>query len=96
MCIGARDDQFGSFTIPVACNVLYFKLVYVSGGGISWSYGNSKAYWGTTYYQNKHDLNLHITDHRNNRISPPPDFPLTTTTYQFLDIPVARRDQHGP
>ena len=84
MCIGSSDDQFGNFTIPVACHVLNFKLVYVSGGGIAWAVGNPKTYWGTTFHLNKHDLNLHITDHLNNRISPPPDFPLTITALGFL------------
>ncbi|XP_031559899.1 neurogenic locus Notch protein-like isoform X3 [Actinia tenebrosa] len=84
VCIGSNNDQFGRFTIPVACHVLNFKLVYVSGGGISWVPGNTKAYWGTTYRRDNKDLNLHITDDSNTRISPPPDFPLTYPHYGYL------------
>ena len=81
MCIGSKGDQFGSFTIPVASNVSYFKLLYVSGGGIAWAPEIPKAYWGAAF--NKHDLNLHITDHNNQRISPPPD---SSSTYQLPGV----------
>ncbi|XP_031559901.1 uncharacterized protein LOC116296085 [Actinia tenebrosa] len=87
VCIGGKNNQFGRFTIPVACHVLNFKLVYVSGGGISWADGDTKAYWGTTNRHNNKDLNLHITDADNNRISPPPDFPLTGNTYMIYQLP---------
>ncbi|XP_031559900.1 neurogenic locus notch homolog protein 2-like [Actinia tenebrosa] len=84
VCIGAKDDKFGRFTIPVACHVLNFKLVYVSGGGISWKTGETKAYWGTTNKNNNKHLNLHITDDSNNRISPPSDFPLLDIDLNFM------------
>jgi hypothetical protein len=76
VCIEAKGNQYGSFSIGVACHVLNFKLVYVSGDGVSLvSARDKKGYWGSTYYNNK-DIHLHITDTSNERISPPANFPL--------------------
>ena len=84
MCIGPKNNQFGNFTIPVACDISKFKLVHSFGEGLIWVTGNPKAYWGTTFRGNNKDLNLHITDQSNNRICPPDDFTLIVDDGYFM------------
>ena len=85
VCIGAKDNKFGSFTIQDACHVLTFKLVHVSGEGVNFKQKgkSSRAYWGSPHNNNK-NLNIHITNNTNNRISPPPDHPLTYSEGGYL------------
>ena len=68
VCFGAKDDSYGKFVIPSACTITHFRLVYVSGPGVTWytPYSPPK-YWGSSDY-----LLVYITDSSRNRICPSP------------------------
>jgi hypothetical protein len=71
VCIGAKNDACGKFFIPFKCRILSFKLVYVSGDGVSYRYpGSPKQYWGSN------NIQMHITNDKNERISPSSDVQL--------------------
>jgi hypothetical protein len=61
-----------------------FKLVYVSGDGVS-NWLNKKGYWGGTAYSDT-DIQMHITNTKNERISPPPDFPPSDSNSSHNDL----------
>ncbi|KAK3749481.1 hypothetical protein QZH41_013447 [Actinostola sp. cb2023] len=68
VCFGAKDDSYARFFIPTSCTIVRFKLVYVSGVGVSQRYpGISPGHWGANNW-----LQIHITNDTNARISPPP------------------------
>jgi hypothetical protein len=64
VCIGAKDSQYGKFLIPSACQIIHFKLVYVSGGGLSYYKEENKGYWGGTY-KGESEIQMHITNSSN-------------------------------
>lgn len=84
VCTGAKDNSFGTVTIPFDGKVKRLKLVHVSGGvsysqGIKWA-GN----WGDTFRANR--LEIHITDINNTRVAPPSGFPGLHHTGRYYTI----------
>ncbi|XP_031567532.1 uncharacterized protein LOC116302390 [Actinia tenebrosa] len=79
VCIGAKDDSYGTFFAPVDGKVKTFKLVHISGGIAAYgsSYGGAPGNWGTLAPADPHPhLELHVTDTQNSRITPPSGYPL--------------------
>jgi hypothetical protein len=77
VCIGARDDSYGKFYAPADGEIRTFKLVHISGGVSRANSSPSKGNWGTlTASGSPSKVELHITDHQDSRITPPPGYPV--------------------
>ncbi|KAK3749482.1 hypothetical protein QZH41_013448 [Actinostola sp. cb2023] len=80
VCIGAKDDSYARFFITTNCTIVRFKLVYVSGVGVSHHYPQkSPNHWGAYNW-----LQIHITNDENARISPSPTMNIFSPIEGFL------------
>ncbi|XP_031554597.1 neurogenic locus notch homolog protein 2-like isoform X2 [Actinia tenebrosa] len=71
-CIGSKDDKYATFECHKG-HVIAFKLIYVSGDGLSYTgQKNDRGYWGGTN-AGKSSLQIHITEDKeeNGRVAPP-------------------------
>ncbi|XP_031562514.1 uncharacterized protein LOC116298264 [Actinia tenebrosa] len=86
VCIGARNDSYGTFFAPAYGKIKTFKLVHISGGIAAYgsSLGGAPGNWGTLAPAEPHPhLELHVTDTQNSSITPPPGYPLDMS-YGFM------------
>ena len=81
VCYGAKDDSYGKFVIPSACHITRFKLVYVSGPGVTSNTNKYRpTYWGT-----RDVLAVHITDGSNTTVCPSPS--ILVDKWQYYRLP---------
>ncbi|XP_031571629.1 uncharacterized protein LOC116305795 [Actinia tenebrosa] len=84
VCTGAKNNSFGTVTIPFNGKVKRLKLVHVSGG-VSWSHGSNWAgKWGDTLFND--DLEIHLTDINNTRVAPPTGYPGLHSSGRYYTI----------
>lgn len=86
VCIGAKDNSFGTFVSPFNGKVKTFRLVHLSGGvaHVGWPLDyTGLGNWGTKAYfmllllrTFPMRIELHVTHENNTRITPPPGYPL--------------------
>lgn len=77
-CIESKDKKYATFECPIEGDVIVFKLIYVSGGGLSYTGNESdKGHWGGTN-KGKNSIQIHITADKEGkvRVAPPADTPL--------------------
>jgi hypothetical protein len=76
VCIGSKDNSYGTFVAPADGEIKTFKLVHISGGVSVYS-SSREGNWGSlTSSGSPSQIELHITDHQDSRITPPPGFPV--------------------
>ncbi|KXJ05886.1 hypothetical protein AC249_AIPGENE294, partial [Exaiptasia diaphana] len=76
VCIGTKNDTFGTFKARFTGKLKTIKLIHLSGG-VAWSGGpNYEGNWGDNYSKK---FEIHVTDENNNRIAPPSYYPYRYT-----------------
>jgi hypothetical protein len=78
--IGSKDNSYGTFVAPANGEIKTFKLVHISGGVSRANNSALEGNWGTlTSSGSPSKVELHITDHQDSRITPPPGYPVDMT-----------------
>ncbi|KAK3747618.1 hypothetical protein QZH41_013665 [Actinostola sp. cb2023] len=95
VCIGAKDDAFGTFIAPKDGNIKTFKLVHTSGG-VSYSALISTGKWGTRIKALSPGIELFVTDDQKNRIAPPPNYPLISNFFGVMKYSISGYNVDSP
>lgn len=89
VCFGAKDDSYGSFTIPTSGNIITFKLKYLNGSVSCYKNNQdvNKSNWGCK----RPDLGMgtYITDSTRNRLLPKEEY-LNGHHCEYYSLPWAK------
>lgn len=84
ICIGAKGDKYGVFQSPINAAVKFFHMTHISGG-VAWDdCEDCQGKWGDGETQ---FIELHITNTKNERVAPSPDFKVDDEKHLRYKIP---------